>query len=469
MKIRCSYKKQVPLAELVPNPRNPNSHPEKQIEMLAEILKFQGFRQPIVVSNLSGFIVKGHGRLLAAEKAGFKKAPVDFQDYDSEAQEWADLIADNKIAELSEFDAETLKDLIGELDTGELDLEMTGFAEEELENLVSQIHQESPDFETLAERFLAPPFSVLDSKQGAWQERKAWWLSLGIKSEEGREENLLKFSDTILAGGKPPEAKANISKYDGGDLFNTDAFSGTSVFDPVLSEIAYLWFCPQGGKVLDPFAGGSVRGIVAGRMGLPYLGVELREEQVKANEAQAKEIETKKPPSWICGDSINLNKLVGGKKFDFIFSCPPYGDLERYSKDERDLSNMKHEKFIASYEKIVKEALGKLKENRFAVFVVGDFRDKKGNLRNFISKTTAAFEAGGASLYNSCVFLTMLASLPLRVRRIFQGGRKLAPAHQNMLVFFKGDPGSIKAEFPEVPLPEAAEEAEEEENEETDP
>ena len=129
-----------PLDQLIENPRNPNQHPPRQLKLLAEILKFQGWRQSIVVSNRSGFIVKGHGRLKAAKLAGFTEAPIDLQDYESEAQEHADMIADNKLAELSDFDGRTLKDLINEIDTGALDLELLGFVEDELADLMSQFH-----------------------------------------------------------------------------------------------------------------------------------------------------------------------------------------------------------------------------------------------------------------------------------------------------------------------------------------
>ena len=91
MKIRCKYTKKVPIEELVPNPRNPNTHPDDQVKLLAKIIEFQGWRSPVVVSNLSGYMVRGHGRLLAARILGLETIPVDFQDYDNEAQEHADM------------------------------------------------------------------------------------------------------------------------------------------------------------------------------------------------------------------------------------------------------------------------------------------------------------------------------------------------------------------------------------------
>ena len=138
MKHRCNYTRLEPIEKVIPNPRNPNTHPEGQIELLAKIIDFQGWRSPIVVSKSSGFIVRGHGRLLAAQRLGLKKVPIDVQTYDSEAQEWADLVADNRIAELADMDRATLKDLIEELDTGDLDLDLTGFDQDSLEDLMSE-------------------------------------------------------------------------------------------------------------------------------------------------------------------------------------------------------------------------------------------------------------------------------------------------------------------------------------------
>lgn len=134
--VHCAFDEIVDFASLVPNPRNPNTHPEKQLQLLAKIIQHQGWRAPITVSNRSGFIVRGHGRLMAAQLLGVDQVPVDRQDYASEAEEWADLIADNRIAELAEIDESRLKDLLDELKIEDLDIELTGFDEKELDKLV---------------------------------------------------------------------------------------------------------------------------------------------------------------------------------------------------------------------------------------------------------------------------------------------------------------------------------------------
>lgn len=139
--VYCAHDAIVDVAALVPNPKNPNTHPDNQIQLLGRIIRETGWRAPITVSKRSGFIVKGHGRLAAALLEGFKTVPVDYQHYDSEAQEYADLVADNRIAELAEIDQKMLADIFADIDTGEIPLELTGYTEKEVENLVTALSE----------------------------------------------------------------------------------------------------------------------------------------------------------------------------------------------------------------------------------------------------------------------------------------------------------------------------------------
>jgi DNA modification methylase len=136
--VYCAHVRVEDIERVIPNPRNPNTHNDRQIELLANIIKAQGWRAPITVSTRSGFIVRGHGRLMAARKLGLSHVPVDYQDYANEAEEWADLIADNRIAELSEWDLPALKDILEEIDTGAIDMDLTGFDVDDLEKLMTQ-------------------------------------------------------------------------------------------------------------------------------------------------------------------------------------------------------------------------------------------------------------------------------------------------------------------------------------------
>lgn len=141
----CKHSKLVELENIIPNPRNPNTHPDEQIALLAKVIKSQGWRSPIVVSLRSGFIVKGHGRLLAAKLLNCHVAPVDFQEYANEAVEWSDMIADNRIAELAEIDGAKLKDMLQELDTGDFDMDLTGFDGNECERMMTQFNPGTVD------------------------------------------------------------------------------------------------------------------------------------------------------------------------------------------------------------------------------------------------------------------------------------------------------------------------------------
>lgn len=558
----------------------------------------------------------------------------------------------------------------------------------------------------LSRKFVLPPFSVLDARQGAWQDRKRLWLELGIRSETGRASGLLQgmsnAEETWNAVQRGKNRKHD-EAYEGGF-----AAAGTSVFDPVLCELVYRWFCPPGGEVLDPFAGGSVRGVVASLLGRRYTGVDLRGEQIEANlrnwqqircgsieevlegpeeltpverlgevwvkrddrfeyagvrggkvrsalaiaagaegvvtagarkspqvaivaevaralgipcrahtasgastaeleqaeaagaevvrhrpghnsvivararedatargwrevpfgmeceeaveqtavqvanlpaelerlvvpvgsgmslagilhglrreerelpvlgvvvgadprkrlerwapvgwedlvelveagEEYSEEVEPygqlgglppldpvyeakcvpylrpgdclwivgrrqeleRKPlegmeaveaPRWLAGDSRELGNLVSKRqRYDLVFTCPPYGSLERYSTDPADLSNMEYSEFVEGLREIVAAAVSRLRNHRFACCVVGDFRRPDGSLHGLELEVVRAFEDAGAALYNDAVLVTAVGSLPLRVSRHFPLGRKLGRSHQYVLVFCKGE------------------------------
>ncbi len=298
----------------------------------------------------------------------------------------------------------------------------------------------------LVDKYLEPPFSVLDGRSKRWQENKKAWISKGIKSELGRTAKTYNFLQWA-------ESKRSEGKLEGHKLK-----SDISIFDPYLTEVIYLWFCPTAGKILDPFAGGSVRGLVAKEKGYNYLGVELRAEQVESNEEQAlnfkksvvekevdllSEVEEKKQVEeqkgsckWIVGDSNQVLDSIN-EKFDFLFSCPPYFNLEKYSDDENDLSNMSIDDFKDKYFSIISKACGKLKKDCYACFVVGEVRKKDGSYLGLVPLTIQAFEKAGLSFYNEAIFLTPLGSSAIRAEGSMKN-KKLVKVHQNILVFRKG-------------------------------
>lgn len=272
----------------------------------------------------------------------------------------------------------------------------------------------APIRKSLSEEFIIPPFTVLDTQKGYWKRKKAAWHALGITSGEGRRD-------------------------------------GLSVFDPVLCEIVYRWFCPTNGHVLDPFAGGSVRGIVAAYLGHHYIGIDLSEKQIAANKQQAERIDFNGHcPSWIIGDSRNVKDLAPDS-YDLIFSCPPYADLEVYSGDPRDLSTMDYSEFLKVYREIIAASLLMLKPNRFACFVISNPRIRCGDgstfYRPLVSDTIIAFHEANAFLYNEAVLIRSPGLTAIRAGRTFNSYRKLSKTHEHILVFYKGDPFAIKEEF----------------------
>lgn len=138
--VHCDYSSLQAVEDLIPNPRNPNTHSPEQIAALSKVMNAQGWRAPIVVSNQSGFIVAGHGRLEAAKMMGLVEVPVDRQDFKDEAHEWAHMIADNRIAALAEMDNGALTDLLGEL-KAETDMafDATGFSEGQFDALMDAL------------------------------------------------------------------------------------------------------------------------------------------------------------------------------------------------------------------------------------------------------------------------------------------------------------------------------------------
>lgn len=261
------------------------------------------------------------------------------------------------------------------------------------------------------------PFSILDTRTKEWKSRKEYWItSFGIRSELGREdaESRTMFWDTI---------------------------SNVSIFDPVLCELMYDWFSPKGGRVLDPFAGGSVRGIVAEELGRKYTGIDLSESQILANQKQSQK------PNWIVGDSFDVLDELDDEYYDFVFTCPPYYDLEVYTDNPQDISNMDVESFDIKYESILQKSVKKLKNNRFYGIVVSEVREPSitgkystGRYRGLVRKTIDILESAGLEFYNDMVLFNSQHQASRVAKTYFERNRKVPSVHQNILVFVKGNP-----------------------------
>ena len=445
---------------LIPYARNSRTHSDAQVAQIAASIREFGFTNPVLVDEVNG-IIAGHGRVLAARKLQMQNVPAIRLSHLTEAQKRAYVIADNKLALNAGWDEELLRLEINDLRGLDFDLALTGFSTEELDALLTaRSGNEETSKNSLAGRFLVPPFSVLNAREGWWQDRKREWISLGIKSEEGRDAVAYVGQDGLnKIRSSAPGGSNMVSNYKNGKReTGLVAENGTSIFDPVLCEIVVRWFSPVDGLILDPFAGGSVRGIVAAKLGRKYIGHELRPEQVAANRKQAAEIclDEDPHPAWIEGDSRNIDKTCNDVQADLIFSCPPYADLEVYSDDPADLSTLKYDDFRKAYTEIVSKSCQRLKSNRFACFVVGEVRNKKGNYYDFVGDTVDAFRSAGLEYYNEAILVTAVGSLPIRAGKQFSASRKLGKTHQNVLIFVKGDARQAVRDLGDVEIDEAA-------------
>jgi hypothetical protein len=493
-----------PIEALVPYARNARTHSAAQIASIAASIIEFGWTNPIL-ADATG-IIAGHGRVLAArdllaqgrtiyhvpgQRSGGSALPpgmlpvVDCTGW-TEPQRRAYIIADNAIALDAGWDDALLKIELEDLKGADFDLGLLGFADADLQGFLSDTPPAGGkgDGPSLADRFLVPPFTVLNAREGWWQERKAQWIGLGIKSELGRGVNTLDMSEAMAGitdpaeieawnAGRRTQDKARLAPGGGGtggwiggpdrpagaawtpasagraEVFGTEGnisdATGTSIFDPVLCELAYRWFCPLGGHVLDPFAGGSVRGIVAAVLGRSYTGIDLSRGQLDANIEQAAEMDhlLLGAIEWRHGDSRTAD--LADVDADLVFTCPPYADLEVYSDHPADISAMPYADFMAAYREIIARSCARLRENRFAVVVVGEVRDERGRYRNFIGDTVEAFRAAGLAFYNEAILVTAVGSLPIRVGKQFTATRKLGKTHQQVLVFLKGDPKAATA------------------------
>jgi len=701
--------------QLLAHPANWRLHPEHQQRALEGALREIGWTETVLVNERTAHVIDGHLRVELALRRDEPSVPVTYVDLD-EAEERLVLATLDPMAGYAEADSDAARSLLAELRAGDADLQQY------LAQQAAAYGLGDDGQPTLAGPLPIPPSTILDARQGEWQARKRAWIATGIRSEIGRDEELT-YSASCQTGAAY-DRKREREREDGreytwaefaeqypGDL----PLGTTSVFDPVLCEAVYRWFAPEGGSVLDPFAGGSVRGIVAALTGYPYTGVELRPEQVEANRANWNEIEpphdtgpepgpedhtpdltpieahgdcyakrddlyayagsrggkvrtaralatgaaglvtagarhspqvnivagiarahgvpcrvhvpsgqltpeliqaqqagaevvqhtpgrnsvirkrarddaresgfteipfgmecqeaveqtrrqvaeipadaqrivlavgsgmtlagilhgladqgretpvlgitvgadpterldtyapadwrrrvtlqasptsydqaqpytwhgitldphyegkaapyvepgdlfwvvgrrqTEEPstehadaqrsaqgapsgmpePQWIQGDGQDVATLAPGE-YDLLFSCPPYADLEVYSQEPGDISAMDYPDFMGAYRTIIQEAAGALREDRYAVWVVSEVRDRQGIYRDFVGDTIRAFQEAGLRLVADAVLITPLGSLPIRAGPAFQASRKLGRAHQNVLVFAKG-------------------------------
>lgn len=407
--------KKTKIEDLIPDDLNFNKGTQFGQSMIEKSLRTFGAGRSILLDKnnkiiagnktTEGFASAGMEDVIIVETTGNELVAVKRNDIDLDTKEGRELaLADNATAAANlDWDEEAIAK--AKEDFG-IDNEAWGVPVDFGEDSEGDENPEK-QLKRLKDDFILPPFSVLNTRTAEWQERRRAWLEIGIKSDEGRSEDLTFaktaqppiFYDTKNALretlGREPQTEEVIAEM---ERLGLKTMTTTSIFDPVLTELSYRWFNIEGGRILDPFAGGSVRGIVAAKLNMPYVGNDLS-----------------------------------------------------------DISNMDYAQFIEAYKRIIKQSCSRLKNNRFAVFVVGDIRDKKGIYRNFVSHTIEAFTGCGLHYYNSLILVNQITSLAIRVRRQFNGTRKVGKVHQNVLVFCKGSVEETIDSFEELQVKKALE------------
>lgn len=469
----------VPLDDVKPAERNPKRH---DAEGIGRSISRFGVAELPLLDERTGRLVAGHGRindLLARFEGG--QEPPDGVRIDSEGRwlvpitrGWASrsdieaeayLVASNRLTERGGWDDEGLAELLAAINEVDPELLLTaGYDDDDLAALLGDddtgwsgggngdgVNDEGEARKSLAERFGVPPFTLLDARQGYWQTRKKAWIALGLRSEEGRAAGMV---------GGFANASSVDAKNRGRDYVATGHAAGTSIFDPVLCELLIRWYSAPGHRVLDPFAGGSVRGLVAARLDRAYTGIDLRAEQVEANERQADDWagrgligpDKNHPdlglpiPRWLVGDSRVLRDLVPATEaFDLMLTCPPYFDLEQYSDDPADLSRAaNYETFLADYRECLAAATDRMAPNAFAAIVTGAVRNRRGYVCDLPSDTTRIMESLGWFLYQDAVLAALMSTASLRAARGFVALRKLARVHQMVGVYHRGNLDAVR-------------------------
>jgi len=405
-------KKLEKISKIKAHPDNPRVIKDVKFKLLVQsIIDFPEMleKRPLGV-NEDLQVLGGNMRLRAAKEAGQSEIWIDIAEGWSKEKQNEFIIKDN--SGFGEWDWEALANNwdVEDLNNWGLDLPPMG-----------QIAEER---NTLAETFTVPPFSVLDTRQGYWVDRKKVWKDIINDNGESRVG--------VLADKESLMGSLN---------------DGVSILDPVLAEIANKWFGIKDGNTFDCFSGGAF-GFVSDYMGSTFTGIELRQEQVDLNNARL----TSKRSKYICDDGQNVLKHVKEKSQDLLFSCPPYYDLEVYSDLPNDASNQaSYEDFLKILDKGFTGAVKCLKDDRFAFIVVGDIRNKEGAYYRFHDHVKDIFTNAGMVLYNEMVLVESLGTLPQRARR-YMSSRKIGKCHQNVFVFYKGNIKNIKSNYDKLEI-----------------
>jgi hypothetical protein len=411
------------LGDLIPYEHNPRQLSEKQYhDLKASLARFDLAEIPAI--NTDNKLVAGHQRV---------RILLELEGPDREV----DVRVPNRKLTKEEFDEYLIR---SNKNTGDWDLDVLanafdvddlkewGFDDFEL-GMDEEEEYDGAGASSLQERFGIPPFSVWMTRAGYWIERLEMWRNLICDKGETRE-------NALATGGLMAELWAN---------------KNVSVLDAVMMETVCEWYTAPDDLIIDPFAGDTVGGFVSGHLGRRFLGVDIREDQVELNNERTSHFKSCK---YICDDGRNILSHAKKSKADFLFSCPPYFDLEKYGDDPRDGANMTYPKFL----KLLKEALSggveSLKANRFAVIVISDVKDKDGVYRGLPTDVVKIMLSAGCSLFGWNILVNKIGAYAVLAdsRGRFQKYRSPLSIHQDVIVFCNGDAKKAAARLPEIEI-----------------
>jgi len=273
----------------------------------------------------------------------------------------------------------------------------------------------------LGERDITP-LTVLNTTRREWQARRRAWLDAGIDDGDGRE-HITEWPTITTEEGIRWQRRV-------------------SIFDPVLAEVLILWHTRPGDVILDPFAGGPVRGLVAAHLGRRYIGVDISPRQVYANRARLADWEARGlltgSATWHTGPAQRVLPELPGESVDYVLTCPPYHNLERYTDHPEDLSAMTWEEYVHAVQVITRETARLLRPHRWATWVTGDLRDPRGHLRRLPAMVDTAHEQAGMLLVNDQIVVTPLGGKYGVLWRSW-AGRSATRVHQHAHTYIKGD------------------------------
>lgn len=413
----------VNINDLISPDYNPRTITSEAMESLKTSLKEFGYIDPIIVNQHNMHIVGGNQRYIALKQLEYTEVDVVFiNEPDINKEKQINIRLNNNSGE---WEQDQLQEILHDLELQDYDISLTGFTDIKLESMNVDENDAKPigdlidrytgdnntgEEGSLKRDYIQPPFSILKGNSKDW---------LDLKKELKEEIN------------DNTESRENLI---------CDAF-GTSLFDPVLATLMIKWFTPQGkANIIDCFSGDSIIGAIASRLGHKFTGIELRQEQVDLNNERLGNSESK----YICDDGQNILKHIKPTSQDLLFSCPPYYDMEVYSDLPNDASNQSsYEDFMKILENAFVDSAECLKEDRFAVIVTANIRDKQGFYYPMVSDIIKIFEKANMHLYNDMVLADPIGSAGLRARKTFRN-RKVVKVHQNILCFYKGNPANIK-------------------------